>query len=115
MAKYRKAKIWTDVMILDDWTKAVKKGLGRKKLDPAIALKVSPPLLLKIQARLAAGGDYNKEGANTRIVAKTLGQICKLVADGNTVSLPVFEAAFDLCQLHPACPGGSGGGQWCNI
>ena len=115
MAKYRKAKIWTDVMILDDWTKTLKKGLGRKTLDGAIVTKYGPLLLAKIQTRLTGGADYNKEGANTRAVAKTLGEICKMVTAGNSVSVGVFDAAFKLCKLHPKCPGGIGGGQWCNV
>jgi hypothetical protein len=115
-AKKRKAKIWTKEAILADWQKALASGLGKKKLDPSIAAQFGPPLLVKIQARILIGADYNKEGAGTRAVAKTLGQICKMLTAGSTVSLAVFELAFKLCKLHPKCPsGGGGGGQWCDI
>ena len=113
--KTRKEKVWTSDLILADWKKAVKKGLKTKKLDPTIAATFSAPLLAKIETRLKAGGDYNKEGANTRAVGTALGQICRMLTLGGTVSLGVFEAAFKLCKLHPKCPGGAGGGQWCNI
>lgn len=117
-AKKRKAaKVWTNTEILADWQKAVKGGLSGKRLDPAIEAQFKGPLLAKIQARLdpPQNGDYNKEGANTRTVARTLGQTCRAFTAGSTVSLGVFEAAFRLCKLHPKCPGGSGGGQWCDV
>lgn len=115
-AKKRTAKVWTKEEILYDWEKALNKSLGKKKLDPTIAAQFTPPLLVKIQTRLATGADYNKEGAGTRAVAKTLGQICKMLTPGTLVSLAVFEGAFKLCKLHPKCPGlGGGGGMWCDI
>ena len=117
-AKKRKAKVFTNVEILADWKKAVKKGLGSKKLDPAIEATFGPLLLAKIQTRLdpPQSRDYNTEGAGTRAVGKSLGQICRMLTAGNSVSLGVFEAAFKLCKLHPKCPsGGPGSGQWCDI
>ena len=113
--KKKKAKVWTNVMILADWKKAVKKGLKKKKLHKDISTQFKAPLLAKIQTRLDQGRDYNKEGAKTRAVGKTLGQICRLLADGSIVSLAVFTAAFKACQLHPKCRVGGGGGQWCNV
>lgn len=113
--KKKKAKTWTNVQILADWKKAVKKGLKKKKLDPAITAAFEAPLLAKIQSRLDAGRDYNKEGAKTRAVGKTLGQICRMLADGSMVSLAVFDASFKACKLHPKCRVGGGGGQWCNV
>lgn len=110
-----KPKVWTNKQVLADWKKALKKGLKKKKLDRSIAAKFEPPLLAKIQTRLDQNKDYNKEGAGTRAVAKTLGQICRLLTDGDTVQLVVFELAFKACQMHPACVGGGGSGQWCNI
>src|SRR6476659_10131357 len=78
-AKKRKARVFTKEEILEDWKKAVKKGLGRKKLDPAIEATFGPLLLAKIQTQLdpPQSGDYNKDGPNTRAVGKTLGQICR--------------------------------------
>lgn len=115
-AKKRKAaKVWTNTQILDDWKKAVNAGLLGKRLDPAIAAQFKAPLLVKIQARLDEGRDYNTEGANTRAVGKTLGQTCRAFTAGSVVSLGVFEASFRLCKLHPRCPGGPGSGQWCDI
>lgn len=116
-AKRRKARVFTKEEILEDWKKALKKGLGRKKLDPAIEAQFGPLLLAKIQTQLdpPQSGDYNKDGANTRAVGKTLGQICKMLTDGSTVSLGLFEAAFKLCKLHPKCPGGGGSGRWCDV
>jgi hypothetical protein len=113
--KKKQAKVWTKEQILADWKKAVKKGLKKKKLDAAIAANFTAPLLAKIQQRLDAGRDYNKEGGKTRAVGKTLGIICRLLADGSTVSLAVFEASFKACKLHPKCRVGGGGGQWCNV
>jgi hypothetical protein len=115
-AKRAKKKYFTKEMILEDWKKAVQKGLGKKKtLDPSIAAAFEAKLLAKIQERLDAKGDYNKEGANTRVVATFIGVVCKMMTPGNTVLLGVFEKVFDLAQLHPACPGGGGSGQWCSI
>jgi hypothetical protein len=117
MAKKRKkkAKVWTKEKILADWKKALKKGLKTKKLDPAIAAQFTAPLLAKIQQRLDQNHDYNKEGANTRAVGKTLGTICRMLTNGTIVPLAVFEASFKACKLHPKCHVGGGGGQWCNV
>ena len=115
MAPKKKRKVFTSEEILKDWQKALKKGLGKKKLDPVIVKNFTPPLLAKIEARLKAGGDYNKEGAKTRAVGKDLGKICKMLTGGSTVSLAVFEQAFKLCKLHHSCPGGPGSGRWCDV
>jgi hypothetical protein len=112
---YKKAKVWTKEAILADWQKALKKGLGRKQLDPAVVSTFTPLLLAKIQARIDEGGDYNKEGNNTRAVATALGNICKILADGSTITLGLFQASFKLCKLHPKCPGGQGSGRWCDV
>jgi hypothetical protein len=117
--KRRQPKVWTSDKILNDWKKAVKKGLGSKRLDPSIEAQFKAPLLAKIQSRLdpPQSRDYNVEGPSTRAVATTLGRICRLITtENNTVNLAVFEQAFKLCRLHPKCPtGGPGSGQWCNI
>ena len=114
--KKKGKKEFTKEMILEDWKKAVQKGLGQKKtLDPSIALAFEAKLLAKIQERLDAKGDYYKEGPATRVVATFIGIVCKMMTPGNTVLLGVFEKVFNLAQLHPACPGGSGSGQWCSI
>jgi len=116
MAKGKKRKVFTKEEILADWKKALKTALKSKKLDPSIPAQFEAKLLAKIQTRLNNGGDYNKDGPNTRAVAKTLGQVCRMLTAGSTVKLAVFQAAFQLCKLHPRCPsGGGGGGQWCNI
>jgi hypothetical protein len=114
-AKKRKAKVYTKEMILADWKKALKTGLKTKKLDPSIPPQFESKLLARIQKRLDNGGDYNKEGPNTRAVAKTLGVTCRLLTLTGPVKLGVFKAAFELCKLHPRCPGGAGSGQWCDI
>ncbi len=112
----RAKKKFTKEMILDDWKKAAKKGLGKSKsLDPAIAAPFENRLLNKIQDRLDEGRDYNTEGPNTRIVATFIGTVCKMLTPGSTVSLGVFEKVFKLSQIHPKCPGGGGSGQWCDI
>jgi hypothetical protein len=114
--KATRTKVFTQQMILDDWKKAVKKGLGKfKNLDPAIAAAFETQLLAKIQQRLNEGRDYNVEGPNTRKVATFIGTVCKMMTPGNSVSLAVFEKVFDLGQIHPSCPGGGGSGQWCDI
>jgi hypothetical protein len=113
--KKKQAKVWTNVQILADWKKAVNKGLRKKKLHPDITTEFKQPLLDKIQTRLDAGHDYNKDGPKTRAVGRTLGIICRLLADGSTVSLAVFEASFKACKLHPKCRVGGGSGQWCNV
>jgi hypothetical protein len=115
-ARKRKAKVYTKEEILADWKKALKKALKTKKLDPSIPAQFESRLLVKIQTRLNNGGDYKKDGPNTRAVAMTLGRICRMLTAGTTVKLAVFQTAFLLCKLHPRCPsGGGGGGQWCDI
>jgi hypothetical protein len=113
----KKKKVYTKEMILADWKKTVKKGLGKtKKLDPAIAAAFETKLLARIEDRLNNGGDYNKEGPATRKVAKFIGSVCKMMTAGNSVPLGIFEKVFDLAQIHPNCPGtGPGSGQWCDI
>jgi hypothetical protein len=110
-------KDFTNQMILDDWKKALQKGLGRKKLHADIATKNATKLLNKIQTRLDGPpkGNYARDRSNTLAVATDLGRICRMLTSGSTVSLGVFTAAFDACRLHPRCPGGVGGGQWCDI
>jgi hypothetical protein len=113
--KARTVKVYTSRQILDDWKKALQKGLGTKKLDPIIVTNFTPLLLAKIEERLKAGGDYSKEGAATRKVGTDLGKICKMLTAGSKVSLAVFEQSFKLCKLHPTCPAGGGSGRWCDV
>lgn len=112
----RKTKKWTAELILADWKKAVKAGLGpRKKLGKAIVDHYEPLLLKKVQERLDDGRDYNKEGADTRAVAKVVGRFSAVLTGGTEVSKGVFDKVFDACQLHHRCPGGGGSGKWCDV
>lgn len=116
MAKKAK-KVWTAELILADWKKAVKVGLGtRKALGQAVLTHYEPRLKKAIQKRLDDNHDYNLEGAGTRAVAKTVGRFCRELTGGNDVSKGVFDKVFDACQLHPRCPQNSpGSGKWCDI
>ena len=110
-------KVFTKAEILADWKKAMKAGLGlNKRLVKAIPDKHEPLLLAIIAKRLAAPeNDYGTDRSNTKAVARTVGQICRMLTSGRDVQLGVFEAVFALCnQVHPRCPGGDGSGKWCS-
>jgi hypothetical protein len=110
-----KPKVWTKEQVLAFWKKHLKKGLGTKTLHADIVTAFEGALLAKIQQRIDEGQDFNYAMNNSKKVAKIVGQICKLMTPGNQVVLGIFEKAFKLAQLHPACPGGGGAGQWCDI
>lgn len=115
-ARKKTEKKWTAELVIADWKKAVKGGLGtRKALGKPVLDFYEPKLKKKIQERLDAGRDYNKEGADTRAVAKTVGRFCAALTSGTEVSKGVFDKVFDACQLHPRCPGGLATGKWCDI
>jgi hypothetical protein len=117
-SKAKTKKEWTAELILEDWKKAVKSGLGaRKKLSTATVNAFEPILKKAIKKRLAEGGDYAKEGANTRAVAKVVGRFCAALVLGNEISKAVFEDVFTACQHHHLCPTStsSGSGKWCDI
>ncbi len=112
-------KVFTKEEVLADWKKSVKVGLGKnKRLVKAIRDKHEPLLLAIVATRLAnpKTNDYATDRSNTKAVARTVGQICRMLTKGNEVQIGVFEAVFDLCnKLHPRCPGlGTGGGKWCS-
>lgn len=113
-----KRKTWTAALIIADWKKAVKAGLGpRKRLSKATLAFYEPQLKKKIQQRLDEGRDYNKEGADARAVAKVVGRFCAVLVSGNEVPKAVFDDVFDACQHHHRCPSShsSGSGKWCDI
>lgn len=107
-------KEWTPELVLEDWKKSVKSGLGKKRLGKSILDFYEPKLLKKIEDRLKTR-DYNKEGAATRAVAKTVGRFCAALTGGTDVSKAVFDVVFTACQLHPLCPKDGGAGKWCDI
>ena len=110
-------KAYTKEEILADWKKSLKLGLGvNKRLVKAIPDKHEPLLLATIATRLAdPRNNYGKDRNNTKAVARTIGQICRMLTSGRDVQLGVFEAVFDLCNtLHPRCPGAGGSGKWCS-
>ena len=111
-------KAFTKEQILAEWKKSMKAGLGlNKRLVKAIPDKHEPLLLAIIATRLAdPKSDYGKDRHNTKAVARTVGQICRMLTSGRDVQLGVFEGVFDLCnKLHPRCPGvKSGAGKWCS-
>lgn len=116
--KAKKAKTWTAELVIADWKKSVKAGLGpRRKLSKATLDHYEPRLLKKIQERLDSGRDYNKEGADTRAVAKAVGRFCATLAAGNEIPKAIFEKVFEACQLHHRCPSSTspGSGKWCDI
>ena len=109
-------KVFTKEQILLDWKTSVKVGLGpTKKLEKSILVKHEPLLLAIVAKRLAVpANNYGKDRKNTKAVARTVGQICRILTEGSEVKIGVFEAVFDLCQdLHPKCPGAKGSGKWC--
>jgi hypothetical protein len=117
-AKTKTKKTWTAPLVIADWKKAVKAGLGpRKKLSKATLDHYEPLLLKKIQERLDEGEDYDKAGPNTRAVAKVVGRFCAALAAGNEVPRGIFDRVFDACQLHHRCPTvtGPGSGKWCDV
>lgn len=110
-------KAFTKEQILAEWKKSVQAGLGaNKKLAKSIRDKHEPLLLTTVGKRLAdPNNDYAKDRNNTKAVARTVGQMCRMLTTGRDVQLGVFEAVFALCnQLHPRCPGGHGSGKWCS-
>jgi hypothetical protein len=110
-------KTFTKEQILAEWKKSVQSGLGaNKRLVKAIRDKHEPLLLATIAKRLAdPKNDYGRDRNNTKAVARTVGQMCRMLTDGRDVQLAVFEEVFALCNtLHPRCPGGGGSGKWCN-
>ena len=110
-----KKKVWTKEKVLEDWMGPLQKGLGTKKLSPAVFAAFEAKLLGIIDKRLQdPKSDYNNDRKNTRVVAKAIGKFCKELTGGTTVQLGVFEKVFAACELHPKCPGGPGSGKWCS-
>ena len=110
-------KVFTKEEVLADWKKSVQLGLGpNKRLAKAIRDKHEPLLLAIVATRLAVPkNDYGTDRNNTKAVARTVGQVCRMLTSGRDVQIGVFEAVFALCnQLHPRCPGGNGSGKWCS-
>jgi hypothetical protein len=121
MAKKRKpkksVKAKTPADILELWKTSLAQGLNGKKLDASITTTFSQPLLDQIQSMFDDGNVFGAtEEKNTRHVAKDLGKICRMLSTKkNTISLDVFQAAFDLVQhFHDVCPAGGSGG-WCEF
>ena len=112
----KKPKVWTKEDVLADWMGPLQKGLGSKKLSPAVKATFEAQLLKTIESRLQnPANDYNKDRKNVRTVAKALGKICKeLTGPAAVVQLAVFEVSFAASQLHHKCPSTGGSGKWCS-
>jgi hypothetical protein len=114
----RAAREKTAQDIFDLWLTAAKSGLGvGKKFEKEILDEFEQRLLDAIQQAFDKGNVFDKNAErNTKQVAKDTGRICRMFTLGKTVDVDTFTLAFTFVRdNHPACPGGGGGGAWCEI
>jgi hypothetical protein len=92
----------------------VKAGHGTSKKFSALAeqdlIQFFAP---KIAFRLSHGGVWAIEKPGPLKVAKHLGQICKILSQGNVISPTVAMAAAIAVRDDEICPARGGTGQWC--
>jgi len=99
------------------WNRATKEGLGGKRFANGVQTKFGPRFEARIAGRLDRGETFTRaDERKTKKVAKDVGAVCAMLADGAVVSRDVFEDVFRLLKKHAACPALSlGSGTWCEI
>lgn len=117
MAKKQKAKpVPTVDSILEECTKEVLKGLGRKRASKAARDYWTSESRASIQQKLKAGGNWVKDKKRVLPVARKMGKVAAALATGNLVLLWAAEAAAEAVQNDPGCPlPGPGQGGYCNF
>ena len=100
--------------VLEECTKAVKKGLGQKKAGSAAAnfwIARSRP---KIKSQLDSGVNWNRAKKRALPTAKKMGKVAAVLAgDRKVIPLWAAEAAAAAVKNDPKCPGGPGSGGFC--
>jgi hypothetical protein len=100
------------------WDKASKIGLGGKRFDGSVQKTFEDRFERKILAKLNRGDAFTRaDERKTKRVAKDVGRVCAMMAEGPVVNLHVFQDVFRLLKKHAACPGrsGAGRGTWCDV
>jgi hypothetical protein len=101
--------------ILKECIKEVKKGLGAKRASAKARKYWIDNSRLSIAAQLTRGGDWNADKKNVLPTAKKMGKVAAALATGKIVLLWAAEAAAEAVQADPRCPGGPGGGGYCDF
>lgn len=114
MAKKAK-EVPTVESILEECTKEVRKGLGKKRATQAAKDFWIDNSRISIAAQLAKGGDWNKDKKRALPVARKMGKVAAVLAGKGMVLLWAAEAAAEAAQSDPSCPGGAGSGGYCDF
>jgi hypothetical protein len=112
MAKSKKPPTVDD--ILEECTKEVKKGLGKKRASKDAREYWLAESRASITAALAAGGVWEKDKKNVLPTARKMGKVAAVLANGNIILLWAAEAAATAVQDDPRC-GGGGHGAYCDF
>jgi len=104
---------YTATQILNELRIEVIAGLGGKSLAPHADAALEAFYRPKIQKRLDDGGDWDKEKASPKLVARHLGQILAILTVGAEVTAAVAQVGANAIRADENCPAGGGGGLWC--
>lgn len=96
--------------ILKEMTKEVKKGVGKKRFSKDARSYLIRNAKRSINIQLGKGDTWNKDKKNTLPVARKLGKIAAILANGQIILKWAAVAAAEAAQQDPRCPGVARGG-----
>lgn len=114
-AARKKKPVPTVESILAECIKEVKKGLGVKRPSADARRYWIDNTRASIAVQLGKGGDWDADKKNVLPTAKKMGKAAAALATGKIVLLWAAEAAAEAVQKDPRCPGGPGGGGYCDF
>ncbi len=101
--------------ILKECIKEVKKGLGAKRPSADARKFWIDKCRVSIATQLSAGGNWEADKKNVLPTARKMGKVAAALATGKIVLMWAAAAAADAVQADPRCPGGPGGGGYCDF
>ena len=91
----------------------VDKGLGTKRLSPEARAYWQDIYNKSVAKQLAKGDTWEADKVRVLPVAKKLGKVAAVLANGQIVLLWAAEAAAEAVRKDPTCPTPGGAGGYC--
>jgi len=95
--------------ILAECTKAVERGVGRKRVSAAARKYWTDKGYASISKQFAKGDTWDNDKKRVLHIAKKMGKVSAVLSDGQIVMLWAAQAAGKAIKNDPKCPAGRGG------
>ena len=110
MAKKKAPHVNTAKSVLKELAIEVQKGAGKKRFNPKARAFLIRNAKRAVTIQLGKGDTWDKDKKNTLPVARKLGKIAAILANGQIILEWAARAAAEAAQQDPRCPGVARGG-----